>query len=388
MGTVMNPNTNPRSAFALLLVLSVVPVVRAADAPAIRLGPEGKAVEVTGLAAADLAALSRLAPESDVWPKVFAVFVDRGDRSLPPVLGAYRVEGAVVRFEPRFPLVPGGAYRAVLDPSQVPGRKEGKPVEVKLSLPKPAPKPPTVVTAVYPTTDRLPENALRFYLHFSAPMGRGDSYRFITLLDAAGKPVESPFLEIDQELWDPEGKRLTLFIDPGRIKRGLKPREDLGPVLEEGKRYTLVIDRAWQDEAGNPLKEGFRKTFTAGPPDEKALDMKTWQLQPPDAGGRTQLTVVLPKPLDHALLQRLVWVEDDGGRKVAGAVTVGDAEKRWQFAPAAAWAAGKYRLVADTRLEDPAGNSLARPFEVDVFRPVQREVKAQTVAIPFEVRPR
>src|SRR5262249_51585849 len=172
---------------------------------------------------------------------VFAVFVDGRDRSLPPVLGAYRVEGAVVRFEPRFPLVPGGAYRAVLDPSQVPGRKDGKPVEVKLSLPKPAPKPPTVVTTVYPTADRLPENALRFYLQFSAPMRHGDIYRFITLLDAGGKPVESPFLEIDQELWDPEGKRLTLFIDPGRIKRGLKPREDLGPVLEEGKRYTLVI---------------------------------------------------------------------------------------------------------------------------------------------------
>src|SRR5207244_1417841 len=119
------------------------------------------------------------------------------------------------------------------------------------------------------TTNRLPENQLKFYLHFSAPMSRGESYRHIQLLDAAGKPVESPFLELDHELWDPEGKRFTLFIDPGRIKRGLKPREDLGPVLEEGKRYTLVINRAWTDAEDNLLKETYRKTFTVGKPDEK-----------------------------------------------------------------------------------------------------------------------
>ena len=32
--------------------------------------------------------------------------------------------------------------------------------------------------------------------------------------------IELPFLEIDEELWDPAMMRLTLFIDPGRIKRG------------------------------------------------------------------------------------------------------------------------------------------------------------------------
>ena len=88
-------------------------------------------------------------------------------------------------------------------------------------------------------------------------MSTGDNYRHIHLLDAAGKAVESPFLEIDQELWDPECRRFTLFIDPGRIKRGLKPREDLGPVLEEGKAgFTLVIDRAWADAADQAVEGG------------------------------------------------------------------------------------------------------------------------------------
>ncbi len=50
-------------------------------------------------------------------------------------------------------------------------------------------------------------------------MSRGDSYRHIQLRDAKGKAVELPFLELGEELWNPDMTRLTLFIDPGRVKR-------------------------------------------------------------------------------------------------------------------------------------------------------------------------
>jgi hypothetical protein len=113
----------------------------------------------------------------------------------------------------------------------------------------------TVVTHVYPTADLVPENLLKFYVHFSAPMSRGHIYDYLRLLKEDGKQVELPFLEIDEELWDDTMTRLTIFIDPGRIKRGVLPLEDVGPALEAGKRYTLVIDRAWNDGAGKPLKE-------------------------------------------------------------------------------------------------------------------------------------
>jgi hypothetical protein len=64
--------------------------------------------------------------------------------------------------------------------------------------------------------------------------------------------------------------RLTLFIDPGRIKRGVLPLEEVGPSLEAGKSYTLVIDREWIDGSGNPLQESFEKTFKVGPPDRRS----------------------------------------------------------------------------------------------------------------------
>jgi hypothetical protein len=295
----------------------------------------------------------------------------------------------VVRFEPRFPLARGVRYRAVFRGARLPGGGGAAkaPLEVVLELPGPKRVASTVVRAVYPSADRLPENQLKFYLHFSAPMAAGDSYRHVRLLDAGGKAVDLPFLELDQELWTRDGKRLTLFLDPGRIKRGLKPREEVGPVLEEGKRYTLLIDRTWLDAEGNPLKEPFRKAFSVGAPDDKPPDPKTWKLAAPAAGTRAALRVTFPKPMDHALLHHMLWVTDPAGRKVAGTVAVSGQEKAWQFTPQAAWRAGAHHLVADTQLEDLAGNGIGRPFEVDVFRPVERAVKEETVRVRFEVRP-
>ena len=370
---------------AVLAVFLSFPMIAAAEEPALRLTPGGKAVEVAGLPAADLTALAKLKGEAEVWPKVLAVFVDKNDRTAPAMLGTWSVEGKTLCFVPRFPLVPGLVYRVVYDPAQTPGHAAAKPIEAKLSLPKPAPKAAAAVIQVYPTAKMLPENQLKFYVHFSAPMSHGDNYQYLSLLDAEGKVVDHPFLELGEELWDPESRRFTLFIDPGRIKQGLKPREEFGPVLVEGKRYTLVIDRAWTDGEGNPLKETYRKTFTVGTAVDMKVDPKEWKLQAPSSG-REPLTVVFPRPLDHALLNRLVWVVDEKDNKVVGSVVVGDEEKRWRFIPKQQWTAGKYRLVADTRLEDLAGNNIARPFEVDVLRPVEREVKVETVSVPFEVR--
>ena len=113
---------------------------------------------------------------------------------------------------------------------------------------------PARLVQVYPTSDRLPENQLKFYVHFSAPMSRGDSYRYIHLLESENGEVDLPFLELGEELWSQDGTRLTVFFDPGRIKRGLKPREEVGPSLEEGKSYTLRIDADWPDAPSDPLE--------------------------------------------------------------------------------------------------------------------------------------
>jgi hypothetical protein len=180
--------------------------------------------------------------------------------------------------------------------------------------------------------------------------------------------------------------RFTLLIEPGRIKQGLKPREDLGPVLEKGKKYTLVIGQKWSDGNEEPLKESFKKTFRTVAADETQPDPKKWKLNLPVSGTTKPLTAALGKSLDHALLHDCIWIEDEQGQRVAGSVQVADKETVWRFQPKEAWKAGKYQLVVDKGLEDLAGNNVARPFEVDVTKPFQREMKTETMKIAFEVK--
>jgi hypothetical protein len=362
--------------------------------PRIRLeaGQKPAAVELVGLSQEELKALSKLGAKDERWVKIFPLYVVVDDREVspPPVLGSYRVVENTVRFEPRFPLTPGVRYRSVFRADAIPERTgpKRKAIESVLLLPKKKLLPSTVVAQVYPTSEVLPENQLKFYLHFSAPMSRGNVYRHIHLLDDKGKEIKWAFLELGEELWDPQGKRFTLLFDPGRIKRGLKPREELGPALEAGKRYTLVIDRQWQDARGVPLQKSHRKTFRAVTADRTPPDPAVWKLTPPAAASAEPLQVRFPDPMEHALLYRLLVVEDEEGKFVPGSIQVSDHEKSWFFKPSQPWRAGKYFLVADTRLEDLAGNRIGRPFEVDVFDKVTKKLESRTVKVAFEVKPR
>jgi hypothetical protein len=350
-------------------------------------GPDRIEVAIVDRHTADRLSDAPLTP--DQWRALLAVYVEQGAQTnQPAILGSYGFEGGKVYFEPRFPFTPGLSYRAILDPTQFPGNSQADfPRIVRVfEIPRLATAPTTVVQQVYPTRARLPENQLKFYIHFSAPMSQGEAYDHIHLFDASDKEVEVPFLRLYEELWDPAGQRFTLFFDPGRIKRELVPRQELGPALVTGKTYIFVIDKNWNDAQGNPLKESFRKTFTVMDPDERQPDPRQWRIQAPSAGGTDALDVAFPEPLDHALLNRLLWVVDGQGQRIGGTIAVTDEETRWRFTPEKPWAAGPYRLMIDTALEDLAGNSVARPFEVDVFRPIQRQVLEETVEQPFEIK--
>ncbi|MFP6604749.1 MAG: hypothetical protein VB862_19605, partial [Pirellulaceae bacterium] len=73
------------------------------------------------------------------------------------------------------------------------------------------------------------------------------------------------------------------------------------------------------------------------------------------------------------------------GKAVTGEVVVDQQESRWSFQPTPAWQAGEYYLLVDSELEDRAGNSIGRPFEVDVFRQVDPKVIRKTIRLPFRI---
>jgi hypothetical protein len=167
----------------------------------------------------------------------------------------------------------------------------------------------------------------------------------------------------------------------------LLPNREVGSPLREGERYTLVVDREWPDAAGWPLKQEFRKPFEVGPPDHEPPSEKTWQVTPPKAGTQAPLTIRFPEPMDQALLVRVIHVTTPVGERLAGSIEVDEQEMRWRFRPRKPWHAGSYVIDAATLLEDLAGNSLERPFEVDVFEKVEERIERVSRTVRFAVAP-
>ncbi len=313
---------------------------------------------------------------------LFAVTVDSAlDVKTPAMLGTYERRKDSLRFYPRFPLSPRVTYHVRL--SEKLKRKFPDHPELRFTLPKP-PAPTPVVDGVYPSASELPENLLKFYVHFSQPMSRGEAYRRITLW-RDDEPVEDPFLELGEELWNARQTRFTLFIHPGRIKRGLKPREDIGPALSAGNQFKLRIDAGWVSAAGEPLDQTYEKQFSVVSPDHEQPNPERWQLDTPDRATRQPVRLRFDEALDHAMLQRVLTVHWRDGPPVPGHVAVTDGESSWSFVPATDWAAGTYAIHIAANLEDLSGNSIARPFEVKM----QQQVAASpstNIAVEFVVR--
>jgi len=205
------------------------------------------------------------------------------------------------------------------------------------------------------------------------------------MLDAKGKELRGVFLP-GEELWDPAGTRLTMTLDPGRIKRGLTANMAMGPPIAEGKLYSLVIDRDWRDARGVGMVERYRKTFHGGAADRIAPDPKSWKITAPRAGGSDALVVTFPEALNYALLQRMLQVDEGHGKYVAGKVSAEHGETEWRFVPDVPWKSGYYQLVVDTAIEDLAGNRVGLPFDVDVFEHVTQHIESKTMPLPFSIR--
>lgn len=374
-----------RRALAAGVLAGLSSLGAAAEAPTVRWLIEAPrvVVEAAGVPAETLRALRAASPDDAAWARVIAVFAEQdGAAATPPMAGVWCLAADRVRFEPRFPPARGVRYRAEL---RVPG---AAPVISLFALPADTTAPTTEVVGIFPSAAVLPENQLKFYVQFSAPMSRGGTYGHAQIRDAADRAIELPFLELDEELWDPAMTRLTLLIDPGRIKRGVKPLEDIGPVFEAGRNYTFVIGAACTDAEGRPLRAAFEKKFRIAAADRTPPDPVRWKIHAPAAGSRAALNVELGDPLEHALALRLIRVlaPGDERRVVAGEASLADEERTWRFTPDEPWPRGRHALEVEATIEDLAGNNVGKPFDVDLFEKVDRRGEVPRVTVAFEVK--
>jgi hypothetical protein len=342
-------------------------------------------VRVTGLSSAEIEALRGAGLDTAGWQSLLGVTVAGGTGA--GVAGRFAIAHGTLEFTPAFPFDPGREYLVRFDPGKLPQPRAEAVVERRVSLPAgPARTTSTVVSAIHPSADVWPENVLRFYLHFSAPMSRSSSVGFVRLVDDRGVVVTDALLEMDVDLWNDDRTRCTVFFDPGRVKRGIRPNRELGRALKAGRRYAIVVDAAWKDQWGQPLKAAYRHEFTAGPPIERGISTADWRIMTPVAGTQDAVAIAFAWPLDHGLLQRTLGIQASDGRPVAGEVRVDALARHWRFVPASAWRAGRYQIVIDQALEDPAGNQIGRAFEIDDRDPLAQAPRAARVVLPLQIR--
>lgn len=282
-----------------------------------------------------------------------------------PMLGEYTVTNEAVFFQPLIAFTPGLKYQIRL------ADKLLSEIEIPSDDIQNAPE----VISIYPSGDTFPLNLLKIYIAFSKSMQEGQALENIVVIKNGKDTIPSIFLDLQPELWNKERTMLTLWLDPGRIKRDLQPNIKLGSPLEQGAGYQIVIKQDWRDAEGVSLSHTYRKEFVVGVRDSFSPDPDTWTIYAPKAGSKQSLKIELLEPLDYMLLKNAIRIIDNTGNIVNGVINIEVKETIVHFTPSAAWTAGDYTLEIEARLEDLAGNNLNRLFDKDLTKKTNKAHK-------------
>lgn len=285
--------------------------------------------------------------------KIFVRIAGKPDN----ILGDYKLTSDGVVFTPVIELTAGIDYQIIY---------QGRLLSI-VSIPQRNTMGKTTLIRIYPGADTVPENLLKFFLSFSKPMRQGVSENYISILDSKGDTLKDIFLNLNTELWDEDGKQLTIWLDPGRIKRGLQPNERAGNPLHTGSNYTLSVSPDWTDLAGGKLDKPYFKKFVTVGKDVQSPNPASWNIRIPKAGTKKDLSISFHESLDYSLLSNTITIIRRDGETVKGKIIIKDKETSVSFNPNDPWTAGIYYLKVDSRLEDLAGNNLNRLFDRDLL---------------------
>jgi hypothetical protein len=324
--------------------------------------------------------------KNDQWKDILPVYTQEAflRRLDQPVSGNYHWNGDTITFTPSFSFASGEIYHAVFDGQVFSNITRNSSADSKLELSFSIPKEEfalTSIESVYPESSLLPENLLRMYIHFSAPMMPGGAYDHIKLFRGNGTIVDRAFLIVDQELWDSERKRFTLLFDPGRIKRDLKANQEFGTPLREGETYRLVIDSTWRDVHGSLLSRSVSKTFSVTEAKRTKLTTRQWNVIPPLVDAKDDLVISFDRPMDHALMSKYIVISNASSGMILGKIhSVSDTVLR--FTPDHPWQRVEYVISISPLLEDVAGNNFNNSFDVDLSKD-KRVYSSEPVKIRF-----
>ena len=297
----------------------------------------------------------------------------------PEIIGKYRKLSNSISFKSKYGFSKGATYTVLIT-------SKNQIQRFVVKTPKENLKPSTYIKNVYPTSDHLPMNLLKFYIEFSAPMKTGNAFENIHLYKLPeGKLESEAFLVTAEELWNPEKTRVTIFFDPGRIKRGVQPNLQLGLPLVEGNRYKLVLDKKWLDVNDVKLIKGFEKIFDVVSVDRESPNTEVWKIDFPKSKNKSPIKIDFKEIMDFGLLNSAIVIVDEKNRYVEGKIKLSNYEREWMFTPNNKWQKGSYKLVVNAWLEDVSGNNLNRKFDVNLNDKNDSPKNINEVLIHFKI---
>ena len=282
-----------------------------------------------------------------------------------PVLGEYSLLEHAILFRPVIAFTRGLKYEVRISDKLI--SEIEIPFDSTLTVPE--------VGCIFPTSDTVPLNLLKIYILFSKPMQEGQSLDKIAVISNGRDTLPSVFLDLQPELWNKQRTILTLWLDPGRIKRDLQPNKAMGSPLQQGATYQILIRRDWRDVEGVALANDYRQKFVVGLRDSISPSTESWKILAPKPATTQPLKIELQESLDYILLKNAVRIVDEKGNVINGDIEIGAEEKILVFIPTFAWNAGDYWVEVESRLEDLAGNNLNRLFDKDLSKPGKGEPK-------------
>jgi hypothetical protein len=215
---------------------------------------------------------------------------------------------------------------------------------------------PGMPIRISPQARSLPANTLRFYIHFPKSGEAHFDRDHLWILDAEGREVPDPFLVLSQELWSVDGRRLTVLMEPGRIKRGMGADPSHEPAFVVGRTYSLVLEA---------LGQTVRHAFRVDDPILKPIDESFWHVDPPTAGSLDPIILHFDRVMDAESCQDEIGVMTATGQPVRTRISVELDGTSARIFPSQLWGEAEHVLVASERLEDVCGNRLGEALDHD-----------------------
>jgi len=198
--------------------------------------------------------------------------------------------------------------------------------------------------------------------------------------------LKGVFLDLQPELWNEDQTILTLWLDPGRIKRDLIPNQIMGTPLEFGKRYQFNISSHWKGANGLSLINDYSKDVYVLKADRNKPVPDSWHLRMPVAGSRDPFKIHFGEALDYLMISSAIYIASPNEKEIDGEIKTLDSERQYSFTPKEQWMPGDYAVIVETRLEDQAGNNLVRLFDSDLSTDPATTIEGSSIRISFTIQ--